>query len=215
MASAMKILLVDDHALFREGLVHVLQRLAEKVEVLQAADTASALRLAEQHADLALALLDLRLADGSGLDILSELHALQPRTPIVMLSGSELRKDIRLSLSRGARGYITKSSTAQVMLTALQLVLSGGVYIPPAMLDGADLADDAHHAVRDGDGGMTPRQLDVLSLLAEGQSNKEIARSLDMADGTVRTHVNAIFRVLNVVNRTQAVNEARRRGLLS
>jgi DNA-binding NarL/FixJ family response regulator len=211
----MKILVVDDHALFREGIVHVLERLAETASLLQAADEPGALRIAREHPDLSLILLDLKLAIGSGMTTLTTLRAELPDTPVVILSGSEEEADIRAALQAGARGYITKASTSQVMLPALRLVLSGGLYLPPNMLHtAADLAP-ARPRVAPANEIMTRRQLDVLGLLATGMSNKDIARRLAMADGTVRTHVTAIFKALHVVNRTQAVNEARRQGLVN
>jgi DNA-binding NarL/FixJ family response regulator len=210
----MKILLVDDHALFREGIAHVLRRLADAVEVLEAADEPTAIRLASENADLALVLLDLKLLVGSGLAALHAIRRERPDAPIVILTASEDDADIRSALQAGARGYITKASTSQVMLPALQLVLSGGVYLPPSMLHAVGVEIPARPATLPAAELMTPRQLDVLGLLATGMSNKDIARRLSMAQGTVRTHVTAIFKTLHVVNRTQAVNEARRQGLV-
>lgn len=211
----MKILLVDDHALFREGIVHVLNRLAEEVDVLQAADEPTAIDHARDNPDLALVLLDLKLVVGTGMTTLLALHRERPGTPIVILSASEEEADIRMALKAGARGYITKSSTSKVMLPALQLVLSGGVYLPPSMLHAAGLETLPTGATAAAATElMTPRQREVLKLLATGMSNKDIGRRLTMAQGTVRTHVTAIFKALHVVNRTQAVNEARRQGLV-
>jgi DNA-binding NarL/FixJ family response regulator len=211
----MKILVVDDHALFREGIQHVLFRLGDTVSVLQAADEPTALGIARENRDLALILLDLKLGIGSGMTALSALRHELPVTPVVILSGSENEADIRSSLQGGARGYITKASTSQVMLPALQLVLSGGLYLPPNMLHAAGELNRLRPLPVPAYEIMTRRQLDVLGLLATGMSNKDIARALAMANGTVRTHVTAIFKALHVVNRTQAVNEARRQGLVN
>lgn len=208
----MKILVADDHALFRDGLRYMLARLGEDVEILQAKDCAEALTLAASRSDLDLILLDLAMPGMDGLVGLRALRARNPAVPVVILSASEEPAEMRLALEGGAMGFIPKSSTSDVMLGALRLVLSGGVYVPLAFMErfqsgrtpGATLASSLETL------GLTPRQHDVLRLLGKGQSNKEIARVLGLAEGTVKLHISAILRALGVDNRTQAVVAAAR-----
>ena len=206
----MKILVADDHALFREGLSYVLARLGEPVETLQAEDGAAALALAEAHPDVDLVLLDLGMPGVDGLAGLRLLRARCPAVPVVILSGSEEPADVRLALDAGALGFISKSSSPEVMLSALRLVLSGGVYVPPSYIDRAQGMAVPITASPVDSLGLTPRQLDVLRLLGRGHSNKEIARILDLAEGTVKLHISAILRTLGVHNRTRAVVAAAR-----
>ena len=206
----MKILVADDHALFREGLGYVLRGLGEPVETLHAHDGAAALELAEAHPDLDLVLLDLAMPGIDGLAGLRLLRARYPAMPVVILSGSEEPADVRLALDAGALGFISKSSSADVMLSALRLVLSGGLYVPPSYLERTQGMAVPIAASSVDSLGLTPRQLDVLRLLGRGHSNKEIARILELAEGTVKLHISAILRTLGVHNRTRAVVAAAR-----
>lgn len=205
----MKILIVDDHALFREGLRHVLLQLDKDGEILEAGQCDEAFKLTGAHPDIDLVLLDLSLPGMDGLAGLATFREQFPDVPVVVMSGSEERHDVQSALDNGALGYIPKSSTSQVMLSALRLVFSGGVYIPSIMLSATGM-DGAPKL-----GGLTDRQLAVLRLLAEGKSNKLIGRELDLAEGTVKIHISSIFRTLNVGNRTEAVVAARKLGLFS
>ncbi len=200
----MKILLADDHALFREGMRHVLAQLDENVEIVEAGDCAQTLAAIGAQADFTLVLLDLDMPGEGGfaaLDTLSEQHA---ALPIVVLSGSEERKDMRRALDSGAMGFIPKSATAPVMLSALRLVLAGGVYVPPALL-GGNTGEVAKSAPE-----LTPRQLEVLDKMTEGKPNKIIAAELGLTEATVKAHVTAVLKTLNVTNRTQAVRAGER-----
>ena len=208
----MKILVADDHALFRDGLRYVLARLADSVEILEAKDGGEALALAAAQPDLDLVLLDLAMPGMDGFAGLRALRARIPSVPVVIVAASEESSDIRVALDGGAMGFIPKSSTSDVMLSALRLVLSGGVYLPPALLNrlstGKGLARKAAPTL---DAlGLTPRQHDVLRLLGQGKSNKEIAQTLALTEGTVKLHVSAILKTLDVDNRTQAVIAAAR-----
>ncbi|MEZ4331487.1 MAG: response regulator transcription factor [Myxococcota bacterium] len=205
----LRILLCDDHALFRDGLRLVLAELEEEVELVGAADAAGALREVAANDDLDLVLLDLALPDASGLEVLARLRADHPAVPVAVLSGSEATRDVRSALDMGAVGFIPKSSTASILLAAIRLVLSGGVYVPPQLLDGADTEAGAPRALRSRvDAGvaprLSPRQWEVLALLAEGRSNGEIGNALAIAPGTVKSHVMRIYEELQVNNRTEA-----------
>jgi len=210
---ATHILLVDDHPLFREGMRHVLAQFDDAVEVSLAEDCKTALALATQHQDLDLVLLDVNLAQDSGMHCLSTLRQECPLLPVIMLSANEDMALVKRALQEGAQGYIPKSSTTQVMLNAIKLVLVGGIYVPTQAINTLNSKPEPPPQPSL-TGALTPRQLEVLRLLAQGQSNKDIARQLQMSDGTVRVHVTAILRALGVTNRTQAGMAAVRQGLL-
>ena len=139
----MRILLVDDHALFREALLHVLRQFDSTAVVIEAATAREAIRLAAHYHDLDLILLDLTLPGLNGLSALPELHELRPTAPLVILSASEDSADIRQALDAGAMGYIPKSSSSHEMITALRLVLAGEIYVPPAMLAALEALETA------------------------------------------------------------------------
>lgn len=206
----MKILIADDHALFREGMRHVLGELAESVILLEAADCESALRYAADHPDLDLVLLDLNMPGKDGFAALELFASRYPALPVVILSASDQRSHMQRALDAGALGFIPKDTTSAIMLTALRLVLSGGIYVPPAMVFGEEQvgADAQQHPHN-----FTPRQLEIVTLLMRGYPNKEIARCLNLAEATVKMHVTAIFKSLGVSNRTQAVLAAEKLGL--
>ncbi len=208
----MKILVVDDHALIREALRGVLKELKGDALVLEASDCGQTTRLIEEHPDLDLMLLDLTLPDGSGLGMLAGLRESHPAMSIVVLSALQDRDNVLKALDLGAQGFIPKSAQRAVMLSALQLIFSGGIYIPPEILAGQAPGTEAPIAgatdlqkVSPAELGLTDRQLEVLALMMEGKSNKAICRVLDLAEPTVKNHVTAILKALKVTNRTEAV----------
>lgn len=201
----MKFLVVDDHAVVREGLSAVLRGLAPEATVLEAADCASALSLAAAHADLSLVLMDLTMPDAAGLSAVASFVAAHPATPLMVVSSSEAPSDVRAALALGALGYVAKSANASTLAAAIRLVLSGEVYVPPFM---AQAAAEAHTAPGAADA-LTARQQAVLALIRDGVSNKEIAYRLGVTEGTVKAHLTAIFRLLGVTNRSEAARLAR------
>ena len=211
----MKILLIDDHPLFIEGIRGILYRLNDAADIHTNGSCEEALECIADNDDFDLVLLDLNLPGMSGLDGLQQLRHKLPATPIVLLSASEDRNKVLDAIEQGAKGYIPKSSGANIIITALQLVLSGGVYLPMAILDTVN-SNSAQNKAMNADGlNLTPRQIDVLQLLAQGHTNKAIGNHLSMAENTVRVHVSAIFRFLDVSNRTEAGITASRMGLLT
>jgi len=213
----MRVLVVDDHPLFREGLKVVLQDLADETDIVTQAGAEEALAAARAMDDLDLVLLDLSMPGMNGFTAVQRFCREVPGVPVVIISAHEQPADVRRALSLGALGYIPKSTPPQVLLDALRLVLGGGVYVPPLFLDtsrthDAPPAPGADPEPRDGE--LTERQGDVLVLLSQGKSNKLIARELELSEKTVKSHVTALFRALGVVNRTQAAIAARRRGLI-
>lgn len=216
----MKIILADDHALFREGARHLLQQLGGgDIEVLEAATCQEAIIHADLHEDIDLALLDLHMPGVTGVECVVHFQAAHPEVPVVVLSGSESRPNVQAVLDVGALGYIPKSSSSQVMLSAIRLVLSGGIYLPPLVMDQEMNSVEATIVPQMASRGQMPcclteRQMDVLKLLAAGKPNKLIARELGLGEGTIKVHLAGIFRALEVNNRTEAVMEAQRRKLL-
>jgi DNA-binding NarL/FixJ family response regulator len=208
----MKILVIDDHALIRQAMAGVLKKLRRDIVLLEAPNCAEAMARLAANADTELILLDLTLPDRDGFDVLAELRERYPDAAVVVLSAERDAEKVRRALDFGARGYIPKSAKADVIINALRLVRSGGVYIPPEILAGGLSAPpQAHHAAADNPmaspeaAGLTERQINVLALIMEGKNNKTICRALNLAEPTVKNHVTAILRVLKVTNRTEAV----------
>ncbi len=206
----LRILVADDHALFRAGLRHLLADFGDRLQIEEAHDfDNTAARLSEVD-DLDLLLLDLNMPGMRGISSVEDLCARAPDVPIIVISVRETPDDVRKAIDAGAMGYIPKSSTPEVMMSALQLVLSGGIYLPPHLLQelpagGGPAGKNGSSESDDQLARLTPRQRDVLRLLAQGQSNKQIADVLGLAPGTVKIHISRILRAFKVQNRTQAV----------
>ncbi len=211
----MKVLLADDHALFREGVRLVLESLVEgPLEVVEASDYIQALAAIRADASVDVGLVDLNMPGMDGFSGIEALKRASPNLHLVVVSASEQPSDVRRALDSGAHGYITKSSPSAAMLEAIRLVLGGETFISP----GLDVPDGLGGGANDSDAeavrqSLTPRQRDVLAMLRQGKSNKEIARDLDLAEITVKLHVTAILRALGVENRTQAAIMASKIGL--
>lgn len=208
----MKILVVDDHALVREGLRQVLKGLDAQVEVLDAGHCGRAFELAALHPDLDLVLLDYHLPDMNGLTALNWFRREHPELPIVMLSGSVNTPVMRQVLARGAAGFITKAALSAELLGAVRLVLAGEVYLPPELRQAPGMAQPSDADAGQVTAKLTPRQEDVLYLLLDGRSNKDISQLLQLADETTKNHVSGILRVFGVQTRVQAVLAAARHG---
>jgi DNA-binding NarL/FixJ family response regulator len=210
----MKILLADDHPLFREGVKQVLCQLDEHTEIVDAQDYPTLFIQAQIHPDLDLALIDLNMPGMSARHGILEFRHRFPDLPLVILSASESLQDIEQAIEAGALGYVLKSSPSSVILHALQLVLAGGMYLPPMMAEPPPV-EATHTLFQTNKPGiaLTTRQTEVLHCLLKGMPNKIIARNLNFSEGTVKIHLAAIFRALGVNNRTEAVIAARRVGL--
>jgi DNA-binding NarL/FixJ family response regulator len=204
----MKIIVADDHTLFREGVRHILADLGRDVLVLEAGDHDQTLALLVAHPDADLAIVDLKMPGMEATGGLGGLTRAACTIPIVILSASEDPGDMQRALDAGAMGFIPKSESAAVILNALRLVLSGSIYIPPALLRTSVTTYSGGRS--DHGETLTPRQRDVLQQMIHGISNKEIGRLLGLSEATVKAHVTAIFKCLNVSNRTQAVSIAER-----
>lgn len=210
----MKILVADDHALIREALQHLLRQIDSGVTILEAWDCDSTLDCVRQNVDLDLLLLDLKLPGIGGMSLLKVFRRDFPTMPIVVLSGMEDAATVREVLACGARGFIPKSSSNDVMLNALRLVFSGGRYVPAEILaeNGSTRANIPQSAE---DLHLTDRQREVLILISQGKSNKLICRELGLAEPTVKIHVTAILRALKVSSRAEAIVAVNRLGLFS
>ncbi len=229
----MKIVIADDHRLIVEAVVDKLSELGSGVTLIQAMSVPEL--LTSLTADVDLALVDLVMPGAQGLSHVLEVRRRYPDVRVIVLSGQEDPELMREALEAGVMGFIPKAYSPAVMLSAVRLVLSGGIYVPPMMLAGLDLSPETtasavrgaaeapdrrepREALASGGSGhsmpqlrsvLTERQLNVLALLSEGKPNKLISRNLGISEGTVKIHLAAIFRALGVRNRTEAVIAAR------
>lgn len=213
----MKILVVDDHAMVRQGIAALLERANKETQVFQAQDSEEGLAFAAHHDDLDAVFLDLSMPGMDGMEALAGFASRRPGLPVIVLSAAENPELVRKALAAGALGYVPKAATAATLLSALELVLSGEVFVPALALRGLSGSRPTW-----GDpmrstssiGPLTPRQTEVLQRLAEGLSNKAIGRRLGLSEKTVKAHATAIFRALSVTARTEAVFVAREAGLI-
>lgn len=208
---SLKILIADDHTLFRESLSLMLARLDDREPtIIQANDGEHAIRLARQHSDLDMILMDIDMPGISGLSSIKVLREIVPDAPIIMISADEGYRQISRAIDQGARGFIPKTTSADVMLSALRLVLNGGIYLPEQLL----AAYQNHGSDSGNEKQLTPRQMEILRLLQKGEQNKNIAHQLNLSESTVKVHVRSIFTALDAKNRSQAVNHAIEKGIL-
>ena len=202
----MQVMIIEDQPLVVEGLRSVLTGMDSEPDIRCALLASRALSMLRSGLRPDLVLLDLNLPDAGGTSLLTELRQEFPDVPVVVISAQDDRDTITRAIDQGAMGFISKSSNTAILVSALQLVMKGGIYVPHQVLDshGVDHPPQAH--IQDlADIGMTPRQIEVLTLMIEGLPNKLICRELGISDGTCKTHISAILRLLDVRNRTKAV----------
>ncbi|HEX8738830.1 MAG TPA: response regulator transcription factor [Casimicrobiaceae bacterium] len=206
----MKILVVDDHPLIQQALAAALPQLDGGIDVLAALDRDGTHAALARHPDCDLVLLDLALPGAHGFDLLAELVRDYRRVPVVVLSATHDRATVASALAAGARGYIAKTSTPGELLDAIRTVLGGRRSVTSDYERPRTAIADLPVAVY----GLTQRQADVLRLLIEGKPNKLICRDLALSEGTVKVHVSAILKALNVRTRAEVIVELSRRGIL-
>jgi DNA-binding NarL/FixJ family response regulator len=222
----MKVLLIDDHPLILSALQSVIQGLGDHVSVVTSGSARGAREILQNDARFDLVLLDLHLGDADGFEVLTEFRTTYPALPVVVVSASDRTSDVIRSIDLGAMGFVPKRSSNDTLFEALHMVMSGGIYVPPMTINPTvnanrrasdNILGGLHPGGDDGNAGsphaqpnlaslgLTPRQTDVLGLLLQGKPNKLIARELQLSVETIKDHVAAVLRALNVSSRTQAV----------
>jgi DNA-binding NarL/FixJ family response regulator len=211
----MKVLLVDDHVLFREGLSMLLRSLMEGVEIFEAGSSREAMSQVESHSGMDLILMDIGLPDMSGIEAIGLMREKYPEIPVVALSSSEDKQTVLSAVDKGAMGFVPKSASSSILTSALRLILAHGIYLPPSVFLGdrhvvtggraPRPANDSPKTTTPADLGLTPRQAEVLFRILQGKPAKVISRELELSTSTVKTHTSAVLRALNVTTRTQAI----------
>ena len=206
----LRLLIADDHEMMRVALKLVLQSLADEVVFDEAASAEKAIAVAAEQPDLDLILIDLEMPGIGGVEGVRALREAHPELPLVVCSATEDAERVQQLLALGVAGFIPKSDAVQVILHAVRLVLAGGTYVPTRLMrSSAPVTARAEGELAPPP--FTGRQFDVMRLLAQGKPTKLIARELDISESTVKAHLIAIFRVLGVHNRTEAVIAAAKR----
>ena len=205
----MKVLIIDDHALFREGLRYLLRSMTDELEYLESENLSRLSDLAREHPHLDLILLDLNISGADGLTSLADIQQFWQNTPVMVVTASERQSDIDRARVAGAASFIPKTVSSDVMISALTRVAKGETYVP----DSARIETSGPPSYKRAT--MTDRQMDILRLLAVGKTNRQIDSQLDIAENTVRVHLSAIFKNLGVKTRTEAVFVAVRNGMVT
>ena len=214
----MKILIADDQVLYREGLAICLKEIAPQASLIQAGNYSTTLKiLNEEKFDFLI--LDLCMLHSRWVEEYEKIHSKANGAKIIIISGSKNIRDIECSLALGVVGYIPKRSDTNILIAALKLILEGGMYIPPTEPnDGLPKVGHPCEGLRKHPSGaqikLTPRQREVLTLIAKGKSNKQIAYELGISQATIKLHINALLRALGAINRTHAIITAQHIGLI-
>ncbi len=221
----MKFLVADDHELYLQGLEFVLKKEYPGVELVLAGDYNEIIDILSRQNDFDLIITDLAMPGGNWLESLQKIHNIAPELPIIIVSAVFDKEILQKTYNIGVSGYVSKSFPNNIIVSAINLVLAGGMYIPPDLVKMSvkyssgqfeDLIrgfDNSQKKSAD-DKLLTPRQLDVLRCLADGLSNKQIAYKLGLSEGTVKIHITLLMRALNVSNRVAAVRAGERAGLI-
>lgn len=219
----MKVLVADDHELFLKGLELILTNHYKEFELVTATSYSEIFEIIAKENDFALILTDLAMPGAHWRDALQKIHQALPETPIMILSAVFEKEIIKKTIDIGAAGYISKASSNNDIIQAIDIVLSGGAYIPQELLDkendpNLDLLKGIEGQAKNNEenniSSLSPRQHDVLKLIAKGLSNKQIAYELGLTEGTVKLYITALFKLLKVYNRTSAMIKAHEWGIL-
>lgn len=222
----MKFLIADDHEMFLQGLEFVLRKEYPKAEIVLANSYTQLFEILQKHNDFDLILTDLAMPGANPLEAIERIHNICPEAPIIIISAVFEKEVLQKTFDIGVSGYVSKSFPNNIIISAINLVLAGGIYIPPEILKMSiklspepvrnlikDL-DEGKKTTKDENRVLTPRQEEVLRCLAEGLSNKQIAYKLGLSEGTVKIHITLLMRSLDVNNRVSAVREGSKRGIL-
>lgn len=223
----MKFLIADDHELFLQGLEFILRKEYTNAQIVSTNSYTGIFDILRQHTDFDLIITDLAMPGSNWLDAIAKMHEICSETPIIIISAVFDREVLQKTFDIGVSGYISKSFPNSVIIGAINLVLAGGIYIPPEVLKMSQhltpepvqellngLEDTKNVKKKEKIKGVTPRQLEVLQCLAEGMSNKQIAYKLGLSEGTVKIHITLLMKALDVSNRVLAVREAIKLGFL-
>lgn len=206
----MKVLIADDHALFRDALGKLIESLDTSATIIQAANFAQTLKILGNESAFDMVIIDPDMQDMTsweqGLDEISQAAG---DARLVVISAAENPRNIRSTLEKGASGYISKRAENKILTNALKLILEGGTYIPPVLLNKNAGTLEKNNAKT-----LTNRQSQVLNLVAQGMSNKQIAYEMGVSEATVKLHINALLRSVGATNRTQAVVTAQKMGII-
>ncbi|MCM1322626.1 MAG: response regulator transcription factor [Acetobacter sp.] len=229
----MKILIADDHELFLKGLEFILQENFQNIELTTAQSYTDIFSIFENNTNFDLIITDLAMPGANWLTAINNIHSILPETPIVIISAVFDKEILQQTLDIGVAGYIPKTSSNSLIVSAINLVLAGGVYIPHELLYSTKNTPISTKKQKEyitplktlekltintsemPPKGLTERQVEIVKCIAEGLSNKQIAYKLNLTEGTVKVHITVILKVLNVKNRTSAVIEAAKRGYIS
>jgi DNA-binding NarL/FixJ family response regulator len=215
-----RILVADDHQLFLDGIRHILKQLDLHVDIVESTRASQAIEILDSGQEFDLILVDLNMPGLDGMTVLQFMHNRQVWSPLVVISAEEDPQTIKSALNAGALGFIPKAHSSRQMLTALQEILEGNIYIPPEILHSIENLQQRETAQVDANHnrlmqfGITRRHNEVLQLLAKGYTNKQIAVDLYLTEHTVKAHVSALFTALDARNRTECVQLARQNGML-
>ena len=221
----MKFLIADDHELFLQGLEFILRKQYPEAQIVLTNSYTGIFDILQKQRDFDLIITDLAMPGANWIEAISRIHSICSDVPIIIISAVFDQEILQKTYDIGVSGYVSKAFPNNIILSAINLVMAGGMYIPPELLNINlknrqlpihDLIEDLNDSPKSVRGNkiLTPRQFDVLKCLAEGLSNKQIAYRLGLSEGTVKIHITLLMRALDVGNRMQAVREARHRGLL-
>lgn len=219
----MKFLIADDHELFLQGLGFILHKEYPQTEIVSAKNYTEIFEILQKDKNFDLILTDLAMPGADWLEAIEKIHKLCPDVPIIIISAVFEREILQKTYDLGVSGYVSKAFPNNLIIGAINLVLAGGIYIPPEILQMSikspsatvqKLLKDLSQSQTKSDKVLTPRQTEVLRCMAEGLSNKQIAYKLNVSEGTVKIHITLLMRTLEVTNRTSAVRKATQLGLL-
>ena len=206
-----KILVADDHSVVRDGIKMVVHNYFANSEIIEAEDGNKVLQAAKENPDIDIFILDYFMPNSYGAELLKTLKIKFPDTPVIFISSAEEHELMKRTIDMGASGFIPKSTSPQIIVQAINLALAGGTYIPKSLLESDNQNKSSQDKLKSG---LTTRQLEILNLIANGFTDKEIANKLAVSRHTVKAHSACVRNFLGAKNRTMAVENARKLGLI-